>query len=80
MKATVDEVLVKSVTKFGNSAHIPVPKRHIGKKAYVVISKLKSVKEQEILESIDSMYGKVMNKISKLEDKANEYRKQVEKN
>ena len=32
-----DEILEREVKKFGNSAHIPVPSKHIGKKVKVLI-------------------------------------------
>ena len=31
------EILDREVTKFGNSAHIPVPRKHLGKKVKVLI-------------------------------------------
>ena len=34
-----DEVLDRQVTAFGNSAHIPVPLKHLGKKTKVIIFK-----------------------------------------
>lgn len=75
MKTVVDEILVKQVTRFGSSAHVPVPKRHIGKKAYVVIGTFNELKQQQILDSIGQMYDKVMKKIDSLEERTNEHRK-----
>jgi|TARA_R100000750_G_C2260635_1_gene63670 putative transposon-encoded protein len=39
----IDEVLVRKVSKLGNSGHISIPSKHIGKEAKVII--LKVVKE-----------------------------------
>jgi len=37
--SNVDEILDRVVTAYGNSAHIPVPSKHIGKKARIIIQK-----------------------------------------
>lgn len=42
----IDEILTREVTKFGNSAHIPVPSKHVGKEAKVVIMKKKKRREE----------------------------------
>jgi len=39
LKEEVELVLEKKVTKFGNSAKLDVPKKFIGKRAYVIIIK-----------------------------------------
>lgn len=35
----VEEILERKVSKFGNSGHIPIPSKHIGKDARVIIRK-----------------------------------------
>lgn len=42
-----DEVLERTVTAYGNSAHIPVPSKHLGKTAKVIIRKKREVKENK---------------------------------
>mgnify|MGYP006279365187 CR=1 FL=1 len=37
LKESVEQVFEKTVTRFGNSAKVDVPKKHIGKRAYVII-------------------------------------------
>ena len=34
---TADEVLERTITKYGTSCHIPIPSKHEGKKAKVII-------------------------------------------
>ncbi len=41
-----DEILERTVTKFGNSGHIPIPSKHIGKKAKIIIKKTENKKEK----------------------------------
>ncbi len=48
----IEEVLERDIKKFGNSAHIAVPSKHIGRKAKIIIqtSKPEMVKvEAEVL-------------------------------
>ena len=42
-----DEVLIRKVSKMGNSGHISVPKKHIGKYAKVIILKNSAEVEKE---------------------------------
>jgi len=35
-----DEVLEREVTAYGNSGHIPIPSKHIGKRAKIIIKKM----------------------------------------
>lgn len=37
LKENVNLVFEKRITKFGNSAKLDVPKKYIGKRAYVII-------------------------------------------
>lgn len=37
LKETVDIVFEKTITPFGNSGKVDVPKKHIGKRAYVIV-------------------------------------------
>lgn len=37
-----DEILERTVTSYGNSSHIPIPSKHLGKKARVFIYKNKT--------------------------------------
>lgn len=39
----IDEVIVSEVKKFGTSAHITIPRKHLGKKATIFINKIKKV-------------------------------------
>lgn len=41
-----DEVLDREVKKFGNTAHIIVPEKHIGKNAKVILSSKKKEKKK----------------------------------
>lgn len=40
-----EEILEREVKKFGNSGHIPIPSKHIGKKARVIIKKKEDKKK-----------------------------------
>lgn len=37
MKEKVDVVFEKKITPFGNSAKVDVPRKYLGKRAYVVV-------------------------------------------
>ncbi len=39
IKEDVEEVLKSEVTKFGNGAKVGCPKKHLGKKVYLVVCK-----------------------------------------
>mgnify|MGYP005825398987 CR=1 FL=1 len=39
LKDEVETIYEKNVTPFGNSAKLDVPKKHIGRRAYVIILK-----------------------------------------
>lgn len=44
---TADEILQRRVTKFGNSGHIPIPLKHVGKECKVIIHPDDSTLENE---------------------------------
>ena len=39
LKDNVEEIYEKKITRYGNGAKIDAPKKHIGKRAYVLILK-----------------------------------------
>jgi len=48
--ATADEVLERKVSKLGNSGHISIPSKHIGKDAKVIIRNKEREKEEVVEE------------------------------
>lgn len=42
-----DEILMRKVSKLGNSGHISIPSKHIGKIAKIIINKDYNEKEEE---------------------------------
>ena len=42
-----DEILTRKVTKLGNSGHVPIPSKHIGKEAKIIIKNTNNEEESE---------------------------------
>ena len=42
-----EEILDREVTKFGNSGHIPMPLKHVGKPVKVIVKKKKEDKKED---------------------------------